>query len=67
MSSGSSVNLSPGDQKRLNSGRKRKVNVNNWNDKKRKTSRDTGNPYISRNKKPVPGKLPPGEVSRISL
>lgn len=61
------VSLSLGDQKRLNNGKRRKINVNKWKDKKRKESRNAGQPYISKTKKPVPGKLPPREVSRITF
>lgn len=63
MASVSSVVLSPGDQYKLNSGKKRKVKFVAWKDKFRKKSRDSGEPYISKRKKAVPGKLPPSEVS----
>ncbi|KAG8303188.1 hypothetical protein J6590_016159 [Homalodisca vitripennis] len=62
MSNGSNVKLYPGDQKRINSGRRRKVNITTWGDKKRKMSKDSGNPYTSKKKKPVAGKLPPAEI-----
>lgn len=63
MDAAPTVSLSPSDQKRLNNGKKRKVNIIKWQDKVRKESRNAGLPYISKNKKPVPGKLPPEEVS----
>ncbi|KAG8305665.1 hypothetical protein J6590_065586 [Homalodisca vitripennis] len=51
-----------GDVNHVKSGKKRKLNVQSWNSKVRKDAKDHGEPYISKNKKPVPGKLPPGEA-----
>jgi hypothetical protein len=67
MNQSPSISLSPGDHKRLNNGKKRQINVDKWKDKKRKESRNAGMPYISKKKKPVPGKLPPTEVSRSTF
>ncbi|KAG8307935.1 hypothetical protein J6590_006911 [Homalodisca vitripennis] len=35
------------------------MKINQWKETNRKRARDAGNPYISKRKKPVPGKLPP--------
>ncbi|KAG8299225.1 hypothetical protein J6590_106167, partial [Homalodisca vitripennis] len=59
MTSEPGVVISPGVQNRLNKGRKRKMKINQWKETNRKRARDAGNPYISKRKKPVPGKLPP--------
>jgi hypothetical protein len=49
----------------LNNRKKRKINVDKWKDKKRKESKNAWMPYISEKKKPVPGKLPLAELSRM--
>ncbi|KAJ4441132.1 hypothetical protein ANN_10982 [Periplaneta americana] len=47
--------------KSLNMSRKRKINMSEWNDIKRKKLRDSGKPYNSRKGKEVPGKTLPNK------
>lgn len=42
--------------KKLNQGKKRQINLENWKDERRKMLRNSGKEYISRNGKVVPGK-----------
>jgi hypothetical protein len=63
MATNSAVLVTPGDEKRINSGLKRKICISKWTEKTRKMLRDSGNPYISKRKDPVPGKLPPTKIS----
>lgn len=59
------VNLSNCDVNRLNNGRKRKINMNDWQNIKNKNLRNSGKEYVSRSNKLVPAKTPPTVVSKI--
>lgn len=67
MAEPNSVNLSPSALKTLNKTRKRKININEWKDVKRKTLRNSGKEYEGRNMKRYPAKNQPKEVSGITL
>ncbi|KAF6207360.1 hypothetical protein GE061_018601 [Apolygus lucorum] len=53
-----SVCLTRNDLDRINKSRSRTLNIQEWKDVKRKNSRNSGQPYVSKKNKPVPGKLP---------
>ena len=42
MANSSAVSLSPADEKQLNKGRKRTINISEWAKNKRKSSMDSG-------------------------
>lgn len=49
--------------KKVNHGRKRKINLDNWNDFKRKQLKDSGKEYVTRKGIVVPKKSVPETVS----
>lgn len=53
--------------KKVNKYRKRKLNVDNWADNKRKKLKDAGKAYISRKGKQVAEIKPPEKVSGITM
>ena len=59
--------VSPADQNRDNVGKKRVKQMSEWSDRKRKRLRNTGQAYITRKGKFVPGKMPPNLVSYPSM
>lgn len=61
------VSVSFCGEKQLNKGRKRKINISEWKDNKRKALRNSGKEYVSRKGTVVPGKVPPNNVSRKRL
>lgn len=62
----SKLNFSLSDQECVNN-RKRKIKVSEWQDKKRKTLKDSGQPYINNRGKgiQIEGKKTPSDVSNF--
>lgn len=56
MASSSDVVLTPGASKKLNCGRKRKLNLQEWKCNKRKQLRNSGQQYTASRGKEVQGK-----------
>ncbi|KAJ8703712.1 hypothetical protein PYW08_016966 [Mythimna loreyi] len=64
MANDMSVVLTKGSQNKMNKVRKRKINMQEWKDIKRKRARDHGEEYISKRGVHVPAKIPPS-IARI--
>lgn len=61
------VVLSPAGLKSLNKGKKRKANITEWKDNKRRILRQTGKGYVTRKGQEKPGKQGPLLVSGKKL
>lgn len=61
------MTLTASGVKRVNNVRKRKINIGQWKDVKRKRLRDAGLQHKSRKGKLIPAKQPPTQVSGIML
>ena len=59
--------ISAADINRQNLGKKRRVHMNEWKDRARKSLRDAGKPYVNRRGEQKRGKGPPKEVSEITV
>lgn len=58
------LNLSNSDVNCLTNGRKRNINMKNWQNVKNKHFRNNGKEYVSRSNKLVPFKTPPTMISK---